>query len=76
MGQWQIFWKGEEGGRDHFSYLIFYSFSFFYVEITLRFAKLCYVFEEKLSFFSHYNFMKKDILSCLKIKKMSLRISN
>ena len=67
MVQGQVFLKWGEG-------VALFLFNFFKVyQITLLFAKLRYAFEGKIFFFSHYNFMKKIIPSCL---KMSLKISD
>ena len=54
----------------HFFYLIFRRIIFLHLEIALLFAELRYVFEENI-FFRHHNFMKKVILSRL---KMNLKI--
>ena len=61
-----------QGGADTFCIHFFQGSSFFHLETTLPFAKLCYVFEKKYFFFCHQNFIKKVILSCL---KMNLKIS-
>ena len=50
----------------------FQGLSFLHLQITSPFAKLCHPFEEKI-FFCHHNFMKKFILSFL---KMNLKISH
>ena len=70
MVQGQVFLQG---GADTFPIHFFQGLSFFHLETTLPFAKLCYVFEKKkIFFFCHRNSMKKVILSCL---KMNLKIS-
>ena len=48
MVQGQICLKG--WWADTFPIYFFQGFSFLYLEITLPFAKLCYVFQEKLFF--------------------------
>ena len=51
MVQGQVFLKGEgEGGQTLFLFNFFNVYHFFYLEIALPFAKLCYAFEEKLFF--------------------------
>ena len=55
MVQGQVFLRGWRGGGGwHFPYLIFsrlYVYHFYiYNFFTFAFAKLCYAFEEKLSF--------------------------
>ena len=60
-------------GAGTFDNLFFQCLSFLHLEIILLFAKLCYAFEEKRFFFCHHNFMKKVILSYL---KMNQKISN
>ena len=59
MVQGQVFLKG---GDWHFSI-----FKSLHLEIILSFAKLCYVFEEKLFFFVTIILWKKVFLSCLKV---------
>ena len=55
-----------------FSYLTIQDLSFLHLQVTLPFAKLCYVFEEKLFFSATIILGKKVILSC---QKMNLKIS-
>ena len=53
MVQGQVFLKGWGGGGWHFPYLIFSRFIIFTFRnylLTLPFAKLCYLFEEKCFF--------------------------
>ena len=70
MVQGQVFLQR---GADTFPIHFFQGLSFFHLETTLPFAKLCYVFEkEYIYFFCDHNFIKKVILSCL---KMNLKIS-
>ena len=57
MVQGQLLLKGG-GGLVLFLFNFFNVFSFLHLEITLPFAKLCYVFE-KNNFFCNHNFMKK-----------------
>ena len=52
----QLFLKGRELAL--FLFIFFKVYHFLHLEITLPFAKLCYVFEDK-NFFCHFNFMKK-----------------
>ena len=54
MMQGQVFLKGVADT----SYLIFQGLTILHLKITLPFAKLCDVFEEKI-FFCQYNFVKK-----------------
>ena len=49
MVQGQVFLQG---GADTFPIHIFQGLSFFHLETTLPFAKLCYAFEKKKNFFS------------------------
>ena len=66
MVQGQVFLKG---GDWHFSI-----FKSLHLEIILSFAKLCYVFEEKLFFFVTIILWKKVILSYL--MNLNLKISH
>ena len=68
----QVFLKGGRGAGT-FRFLFFQGLSFLHFEITLSFAKLCYVLEEKKkNFFCYHNFTK-NIRSFL---KMNLIISH
>ena len=69
MMQGQVFLQA---GADTFPIHFFQGLSFFHLETNLSFAKLCYVFKKKIFFFCNHNFIKKVILSCL---KMNLKIS-
>ena len=58
MVQGQVLLK--KGGRtETFLNYFFKSLAFLHLQITLPFAKLCYVFEKKNIIFCHHNFMKK-----------------
>ena len=71
MVQGHVFLKR---GDDTFPIHFFQGLSFFHLETPLPFAKLCYVFKKKyIYFFCDHNFIKKVILSCL---KMNLKISH
>ena len=70
MVQGQVFLKA---GADKSPIKFFQVSSFFHLETFLPFAKLCFVFEKKIFFFCHHNFMKKVILSFL---KMNLKIAH
>ena len=59
MVQGQAYLK-KEGGACTFPISFFQVLSFLHLEIVLLFAKLCYAFEEKLSFFYRDNFIKKS----------------
>ena len=63
----------KEGWGWHFPVSFFQGLSFLHLEITVPFAKLCYVFEEKLFFSATTILGSKVIVSCL---KMNLKISH
>ena len=63
--------KGVEGGC-HFSYLIFSKLIIFTFRNYVTLCKLLLCIWRKIIFFCHHSFMKKIILSCL---KMNLKIS-
>ena len=48
MVQGQVFLKGAGGGGWHFFIYFSQALSFLHLEITLPFARLCHVFEEKI----------------------------
>ena len=67
MVQGEVFLKGGGGAST------FPIYFFLHLEITLPFAKLCYVFEEKLFFSATIIFEEKVIVSFL---KMNLKTSH
>ena len=60
MVQVQVLLLKWEGELTLFLFNFFKVYHFYILEITLPFAQLCCAFEEKLVFFCHHNFMKKN----------------
>ena len=71
MVQGHVFLKGGRGW--HFSYLIYSRFIIFTFRNYFTLCKTVLCIWIKIIFFCHHNFMKKVILSCL---KMNLKLSH